>query len=176
MNLNDDPQGDTGPRTRRTEQRILWLGLIVVAALAVASFAVGGVFSRVALAGVEAMPVAVLAVFAHLGRDRYWARVLAWLWGGHLLLFVFLFGLGGQVGENPHDPPPEFIRAFGVSMLACLGVVPLLSARLRGRIGRAIGLRIDTPAAHLGLFLTVALSLLMFAPLLERGVQFCSIS
>ena len=86
--------GEGVEAARHDVTRQWWPGYLLVAVLlaagTVGGVMLGGPLGQFMLAGVETLPFAVLALLAYLGVARIWARVLAFLWLG-----VVLLGLAG---------------------------------------------------------------------------------
>src|ERR671933_2836961 len=74
------------------EPRQWWPGVLLAAFLmligAVGAAIVGGQLAQFMLAGLQVFPFAVLAFFAYLGLRQTWARVVAFLWLGVVLLGI----------------------------------------------------------------------------------------
>lgn len=153
----------------RIERIVLWAGLSVGAVLTLACFVVGGKLAMAAAGRAALVPVGAIALFAHLGRRFQWAELLSWLGAGFVLLLVYLLSIGMLLGSDPENPNEYFAIGAGVLTIAAIACAPLLAPPVRVQVGRVLGVQVDTPARHIGLFLTVSLSLLLLAPVLSTG-------
>jgi uncharacterized protein len=147
-------------------RRQWWPGYLIVAGLIVLGIIggqlLGGQLGQFMVSGLQTIPFAVLALFAYLGIDRDWARVLALLW-----LFVLLLGIGG-VG----------VMAVFAALLARAGLLPQLTStapltQAQPLDSAAIAAAIFSPAMGVGI-LSVLVSLvaagLMFVPSIRRAI------
>ncbi len=153
--------------------RIALIAVICVCGLlSIVCFILGDNFANQAIVGLLLAPFAVIAFLAHLGQTLPWARGLSWFGSGLVLLLVLLTSMGFLLGPDPKNPNDHF--AVGAIMLALAGLAstPLLIPSFRIRFAKAMGLQLNTPAQHLGLFFTIALGSVLLAPLLGTGQVF----
>jgi membrane protease YdiL (CAAX protease family) len=141
-------------------------GLLIVAGLWIAAFAVGGPLRDLALAGVEVAPFVLLGWLAHLGRQYLWARVLSWVGAALLVLVaaVALAGLAGLAWEHQPHLAPALLALAGA--LGCAGA---LATPLARPLLRALGMDPTDHVHRLALFVCVGLALICLAPLLATG-------
>jgi len=151
------------------ERVTLWAGLCLGSAFTLACFFIGGDLGIAATEGAIAAPFVAIAILARLGTEFQWALVLSWLGSVALLFLLFFANLGLLLGTDPEHPNEFFaVGAIAISLAGFISV-PLLSPLIRARIGRTLGLQLDSPVRHIALFLTVAMSLLLLAPSLSTG-------
>lgn len=157
------------PAATRVDRIALIAVVCVCGLLSIVCFFLGGEFSVQAISGLVFAPFVAIAILAHHGQELPWARVLSWLGSGLVLLLVFLISVGFLFGSDPENPSDHFAVGVGMLILAALASTPLLVPSFRIRFAKVLGLQLNTPAQHLGLFFTIALGLLLLAPLLGTG-------
>lgn len=171
-----DPLPPGGEAAVSSSRLILGLGWAGAFALAAGGSLVGGELGRLALGGVAALPLAMVAVLAYLGVKRPWARVLALLWLGCIVMGLLVVAVGLSIpvlGLTTGRPTAGAIaklleELIGVSAAALVAASMLLPPvrRLAGRI-----LPIDPGSfVHaVALAAVVAVGLIAVLPLLVLG-------
>lgn len=152
---------------------------LVLVAVIIAGFAIGGEAASFVQAGLQALPFAPLAVLAYLGVHRAWARLLALLWLGLLVAGVAAFTLGGTaavLSGGPADgvalPPGAWgklaLVALGNLVAVALGLACFLPG-VRLRLSRHLPLDPDYFVHTIALVAVVTLTVQSFAPLAVLG-------
>jgi membrane protease YdiL (CAAX protease family) len=162
------------------------IGAVALAIFLGIGAAVGGELRQVALASLNALPFAVLAVLAYLGGSRFnWAWVATGLWlaalvGGAAVVSIG-FGLAtvANLGVAPASPgvPPQVAPGgwlrVGLIALGALGtiiaVALLLIPQARRLIARAIPIDPNSFVHTVALVAVVSIGALCTIPLLVLG-------
>lgn len=162
------------------------IGAIGLALVLGAGAAVGGEAGQIALASLNALPFAVLAVLAYLGGRRFnWAWVATGLWLTILIGGAAIMALGfgvatvanlGAAQATPAGPPqisPGGWLQIGLIALGSLGAVlvslALLIPAVRRLVGRLIPIDPDSFVHTVALVAIVAIGLLCTIPLIVLG-------
>ncbi len=148
--------------------------------------AVGGELGQVALASLNALPFAVLAVLAYLGGSRFnWAWVAAGLWlamlvgGAAIIVLGFGFATVANIGAAQASPggapqvaPGGWLR-IGMIALGTLGTIVagtlLLFPQARRLIARRIPINPDSFVHTVALVAIVSIGAICTIPLLVLG-------
>ena len=156
----------TPPGYLRRERWVLFFGAILALVLSIVGAIVGGFLGSFATAGISVWPILVLGWFAHMGVRRLWARVLAWVGAGMLLLLLALVIVGMAFDLYADDG-----LRLGVSAAASVAAVMTgLAAWPLGRpMLRRLGMRPEDHAHRVALVLAVGLTALSLAPLIGTG-------
>lgn len=179
----------------RSQSLNLWpfgVGFLILAVLFGVGYGFGGELGQFMLVGAQTLPFVVLAVLAYLGVERTWAKVLAIVWLGLLVLtvsvvmllvswetFVDLSVLQSQPQPGVQLDPeavlptgPEatqllliFLGSLLATGLGALGFIP----RVRRALSRVLPLDPDSFVHMIALVATVACTLLLLLPLLVLG-------
>jgi len=162
------------------------IGAIILALALGIGAAIGGEVGQIALASLNALPFAVLAVLAYLGGSRFnWAWVATGLWlalliGGAVVM-AMVFGLAtvadiGAAQASPGRPPqiaPGGRLRIGLIALGALGSIlagaALLIPQVRRLIARAIPIDPGSFVHTVALVAVVCIGLLCTIPLLALG-------
>ncbi len=162
------------------------IGAIILALVLGIGAAIGGEVGQIALASLNALPFAVLAVLAYLSGSRFnWAWVATGLWlalliGGAVVM-AMVFGLAtvadiGAAQASPGRPPqiaPGGRLRVGLIALGALGSIlaraALLIPQVRRLIARAIPIDPGSFVHTVALVAVVCIGLLCTIPLLALG-------
>jgi uncharacterized protein len=138
--------------------------------------ALGGEAAAFASGGLAALPFAGLAVLAHLGQTRLWARVAALFWLGLLLAgaAIVLVGVGafslGLTELDPADMPLGRLLALTILAPAvCLVGALTAIGPIRRRLARVLPLEPSSFVHAIALALVAGLGLATFVPLIVTG-------
>ncbi|MEI7770981.1 MAG: CPBP family intramembrane glutamic endopeptidase [Chloroflexales bacterium] len=162
------------------------IGAVALAIFLGVGAAVGGEIGQVALASLNALPFAVLAVLAYLGGSRFnWAWVATGLWlallvgGAAVVAIGFGFATVANIGAAQASPgaPPQVAPGgwlrVGLIALGALGAILasalLLIPQARRLIARAIPIDPDSFVHTVALVAIVSIGLLCTTPLLVLG-------
>lgn len=155
--------------------------LAAMVAVVTAGLSVGGEWANTAWSAWEVLPFCVLAVFAYLGVDRWWARALSLLVlaaitaavGLVTLLLTFWVVLESGPGATSEPESSQFVSALiklvlasggigGAVLIAASGFIP----RVRQALARFLPLDPHSFVHLVALVTVVALTLIGFVPLL----------
>lgn len=166
------------PRPRRA--RRVALGAAALTMVAVVAVVIGGEGPEFALAGVPALALAVLAAVTRLGSTRRWARVLAVVLTGALVVGLGLLALGltaatlvdpvasGPGGLVAGGGAELLLVALGLGAAGLAGVVPLLPSPRRA-LARVVPIDPSSFPSTVAAAAIVAATLMAFVPLLVLG-------
>ena len=121
-----------------------WPGVLLAAFLmligAVGAVIVGGQLVQFMLAGLQVFPFAVLAFFAYLGIRQTWARVVAFLWLGVVLLGIAAVSMlamlavllvhANALGSSPD--PAKLVAAMTAPQLGAVAIWMLVGLTVAG--------------------------------------------
>jgi len=176
MSLREDTSVMDGTPPRRT--RALAAGAAVYVLLLATGLALGGEAGQIALAGLNVLPFAALALLAYLGEGRFnWAQLVTGFWlallaGGTGLLVLGVTILALTQGA-PGRPEPGQLLPVGLILLGVVVAVVAGALCLMPPVRRAAArvLPID-PASFVhaaALACVVSLGLICFVPLVVLG-------
>ena len=157
----------TPPGYLRRERWVLALGTALALIVSIAGAITGGFLGALAEAGLMVWPFTIVGWFAHMGVRRFWARVVAWVVGGLLLLLVAL-SLVGMAGEAYPDAASLRGGVYVAAAIATLATA-VMATPLARPVMRRLGLRPDDHAHHVALVLAVGLTAFSLAPLVGTG-------
>jgi membrane protease YdiL (CAAX protease family) len=157
----------TPPGYLRRERWVLALGAALALIASIAGAITGGFLGALAEAGLMVWPFTIVGWFAHMGVRRFWARVVAWIVGGLLLLLVAL-SLVGMAGEAYPDAASLRGGVYVAAAIATLATA-VMATPLARPVMRRLGLRPDDHAHHVALVLAVGLTAFSLAPLVGTG-------
>ena len=175
------PPPETGSRPASPRVWLLGLVSILVVLLLGAGHVIGGELAAVAGASLRVLPFVPLAVLSYLGTWWRWARWLALLWLGGLVLGFSALAVGAGVGaltqgpsaDSTHTLTSEELGRLAYMMLGMAGAIVIGSAGfLRGvrqALSRALPLNPDSFVHTIALVAVVTLSLISFVPLAVLG-------
>ncbi|MBX0329340.1 CPBP family intramembrane metalloprotease [Oscillochloris sp. ZM17-4] len=164
----------------------LGIGAIILTVVLGVGIAIGGEVGQMAIASLNALPFAVLAVLAYLGGRRFnWAWVATGLWmslligGAAVVALGFGFATVANIGAAPANPagPPQIaaggwlrmgLIALG-TLAAILASAALLLPQVRRRVARAIPIDPDSFVHTVALVSIVSIGMLCTIPLLVLG-------
>jgi membrane protease YdiL (CAAX protease family) len=175
--------------TGYTDTRQWWPGYLIAALVLFIGMVAGVVFEgtigQFMLAGMQVLPFAVLAIFAYLGVRHVWARVIAFIYLGVLLLgigFVAMLMLLGMIllamgMAGTADPSlllgalasPAFI---GVTLWSIAGVLVaglMLIPALRAMVARILPIDPRSSVHAIALSLVVGATIICFGQLIAAG-------
>jgi membrane protease YdiL (CAAX protease family) len=165
---------------QRPSARPLALGWALAFALAAGGFLLGGELGRFALAGLGALPLAMLAVLAYLGTRRTWARVLTLVWLSLIVLGLLVVvvtlsmtSLGLVPGSGPARPTSGATSqvlqvAVGVFAIGLFGAMLLLRP-VRRFAARFLPIDPSSFVQAVALAAVVTIGLIGVLPLLVLG-------
>jgi membrane protease YdiL (CAAX protease family) len=178
--------GSSTVENERSQPIKLWpfgVGFLILAVLFGVGVAAGGELAQLMLAALQTLPFVVLALLAYLGIERMWAKVLALLWLGLIVLGLggttLLLSLATVPGFTNIQPgqTPEFSRQDGLNLLAifignvvvtgvaALGFIPAV----RRRLSRVLPIDPDSFVHMIALVTVVSCTLIALMPLLALG-------
>lgn len=157
----------TPPGYLRRERWVLALGAALALIVSIAGAITGGFLGELAGAGLMVWPFAIVGWFAHMGVRRFWARVVAWVVVGLLLLLIAL-SLVGMAGEAYPDAAHLRAGVYVAAAVASLAAAVVATPLARPVMAR-LGLRPDDHAHHVALVLAVGLTAFSLAPLIGTG-------
>lgn len=177
MSIHDRFNGPAGSTAERSRLWPVLLGLAAVAAFLVVAAVVGGELGQLATASLEAVPLAVLALLAYLGRRRASARVACILWFYCLVLAIGAIALGTSAmalgaSTGGRGGPGDTARLGGIVLaMATANALGALFFIRRPRLWLARWLPIDPDSfVHtVGLVATVTLGIMGATPLIFLG-------
>jgi membrane protease YdiL (CAAX protease family) len=166
--------------TERPSGRLLAVGWALAFAIAAGGFFLGGELGRFALAGLGALPLAMLAVLAYVGARRGWARALTLVWLGLIVLGLLVIVvtlsmtmLGLVPGSGPAQAAPGAVgqvleQVVGVFGIGLLGAAMLLRP-VRRLVARFLPIDPGSFVHAVALAAVVSIALIGVLPLLVLG-------
>ena len=164
---------------RRPSVRYLAVGWAIAFALSAGGALWGGELGKVALAGLQALPFAMLAMLAYMGTRRTWAKVLAVLWLACIGIALMVIditlawqALGLDPGGSARPVPggysallEEIVAVFAVGLVA----VAMLLRPVRRLVARVLPIDPESFVHAVALAAVVLLALLAVLPLVVLG-------
>jgi membrane protease YdiL (CAAX protease family) len=162
---------------------VLALAMLVLTTLLVLGLAVGGEARRIGQAGLQTIPFMILAWLAYLGVKRDWAKVLAVVWLGLLVIGVALIAWGATfaaVLRGPITTPgvfPGFVEG-GVTRVVIVTVAEIVAVGIcmlgfvpavRRAVSRWLPINPGSFVHMVALITVVVIALLFFIPLIALG-------
>ena len=183
---------ERGAATDYRLRRQWWPGYLLVA-LVLAIGAAGGAIwqgplGQFMVAGIQTLPFALLALLAYLGVTRIWARVIAFIWLGVLLLgvggFAMLLAFGllltraGALDAAPGELPANILPPGGAAHLGAVALWTLLGfaaagialvPAVRRTAARLLPLDPDSSVHAIALALVSGATVIAFGQLIAAG-------